>query len=365
MDKRTNNRQRPASDAADRRRPPQHHPHQPNNASWGDLDEENQKLCHIIKKKKDQIKRLEELLEVRTKGFSEETKKYAEKVSKLETENYQLTVALKRQEKESKQRFDEMVARYEAERQTASNQIKEVLRQEVKSQVRSEYQGKVAQIEKRIDQMSKEQHSLHRTLSEAKKALSSKDAALQQSDEAWQAKYDALKEKLTLDLEENNKSWEAQQNEVNIKVSLIEEQVLQRDAEILHLTKDNNSLIEKLSEKTEEISRKDDELLQSQRAWEDKCNTLETNITEELAEKHQAEVKQLMDEKVELEDLCLYVNKRRRRFLLFPRRSSDDRETQLQKMKNKMQQKAAKARGAEKMEEEMEAADCSAQAGHQ
>ncbi|KAL7369571.1 hypothetical protein ABVT39_002238 [Epinephelus coioides] len=448
MDNRTNNRQRPAGDAAGRRRPPQHHHHQPNNASWGDLvEEDTRKLFHIIKKKKDQIKRLEELLEARDNGFSSEFKKSAERICELEKQNYDLTLSLQHQEKNSKQQFEEMVAKYEAEKQTASNHIKQVLRQEVESQVRREYQQKEAQLEKQIHQMGaelqkmrEEQHSLLLTMSDAHTAMTTKDAALQQSQEAWQAKYDALSEtmeentkrcetqvneftikaslmeeqihqrdleilRLTKDnncltnkltetaqeltsradevlqsqraweeklqtvkdslykqAEEHQQSWESQQTQVRVKV---EAEIQQRDAEILRLTEDNNGLLKKLLEKTEELSRKDDEVLQSQRAWEDKCNTLETNITEELAEKHQAEVKQLMDEKVELEDLCLYVNKRRRRFLLFPRRSSDDRETQLQKMKNKMQQKAAKARGAEKMEEEMEAADCSAQAGHQ
>ncbi|XP_049417043.1 citron Rho-interacting kinase-like [Epinephelus fuscoguttatus] len=515
MDRRTNNRQRPAGDAAGRRRPPQHHHHQHNNASWGDLvDEENQKLCHIIKKKKDQIKRLEELLEARDRGFSSEFKKSAERVCELETQNYDLTLSLQRQEKNSKQQFEEMVAKYEAERQTASNHIKQVLRQEVESQVRSEYQQKEAQMEKQIHQMGaelqkirEEKQSLLLTLADAHTAMTSKDAALQQSEEAWQAKYEALTEKM----EENTRRCETQVNEFTIKASLMEEQIHQRDleilrltednsclanklaetaqeltsraaellqsqraweetlqtvkdnfykeaeesqqswesqqtqvrvkveaeiqqkdAEILRLTKDNNGLIEQLSEKTEELTRKDDELLQSQRAWEETLQTVKDNFYkeaeesqqswesqqtqvrvkveaeiqqkdaeilrltednnglieklsekteeltrkddellqsqrawEELAEKHQAQVKQLMDEKVELEDLCLYVNKKRKRFLLFPRRSSDDRETQLQKMKNKMQQKAAKARGAEKMEEEMEAADCSAQAGHQ
>ncbi|KAL7370102.1 hypothetical protein ABVT39_019171 [Epinephelus coioides] len=527
MDNRTNNRQRPAGDAAGRRRPPQHHHHQPNNASWGDLvEEDTRKLFHIIKKKKDQIKRLEELLEARDNGFSSEFKKSAERICELEKQNYDLTLSLQHQEKNSKQQFEEMVAKYEAEKQTASNHIKQVLRQEVESQVRREYQQKEAQLEKQIHQMGaelqkmrEEQHSLLLTMSDVHTAMTTKDAALQQSQEAWQAKYDALSEtmeentkrcetqvneftikaslmeeqihqrdleilRLTKDnncltnkltetaqeltsradevlqsqraweeklqtvkdslykqAEERQQSWESQQTQVRVKVEAeiqqrdaeilrltednnclankltetaqeltsradevlqsqraweeklqtvkdslykqaeerqqswesqqtqvrvkVEAEIQQRDAEILRLTEDNNGLLKKLSEKTEELSRKDDEVLQSQRAWEDKCNTLETNITEELAEKHQAEVKQLMDEKVELEDLCLYVNKRRRRFLLFPRRSSDDRETQLQKMKNKMQQKAAKARGAEKMEEEMEAADCSAQAGHQ
>ncbi|KAL7383210.1 hypothetical protein ABVT39_006577 [Epinephelus coioides] len=123
---------------------------------------------------------------------------------------------------------------------------------------------------------------------------------------------------------------------------------------------------QKLSETTEELRGKDAQLLQSQTSWQDKYTALE-RTSKDLAEKQQSletEVVQLVTNKVELEDLCLYINKRKR-FLLFPRRSSDDRETQLQILKTNMQQKAAKTRGDEKMEEEMEAVYCSAQAGHQ
>ncbi|KAL7386988.1 hypothetical protein ABVT39_016661 [Epinephelus coioides] len=532
MDRRANNRQRPAGDAAGRRRPPQHHYHLLNNASWGDLDEpEHMRFCHIIKKKKDQIKRLEELLEARDRGFSSEIKKQAERASHLETENYNLTLALQCQEKESKQRFEEMVAKYEAERQTASNQINQVLRQEIESQIQSVYQEKEAQMEKKIHQMGtdllkirEEQQGLLLTLADAHTAITSKDAALQQSEEAWQAKYEALSEKLTMDMDEKNKKWETQKNEFTIKVSLMEEQIHQRDLEILRLTEDNNCLIEKLAETTQEVTSRAAELLQSQTAWEEKLQTLKDNLYKEVEEKRQSwesqqtqvrvkveaeiqqrdveilrltkdnnclieklaetaqeltcrtaelrqsqmsseeelktlkdnfskevkesqqswdylltmtakfeaeinqrdfeilrltedkvslvqklcdtaeeltskdaqllqsqtfwqdksavlenitkqmaqkqqswerEVAQLNADNAELEDLCLYLNNKRKRFLLFPRRSSDDRETQLQKLKTKMQQKAAKARVDENMEEEMEAADCSAQAGHQ
>ncbi|KAL7376796.1 hypothetical protein ABVT39_015978 [Epinephelus coioides] len=211
MDRRTNNRQRPAGEAAGCRGPPRNDHHQHNNASRGNQeDEEHQRLCRIIKKSKDYIKHLEELLEAR----DTECQKHAERVSKLETDNFQLTFALQQ---------------------------------------------------------------------------------------------------------------------------------------------DNNSLIQKLSKTTEELSGKDAELLQCQTSWQEKYTALES-ITEDLAEKQQSwetEVVQLVAVKAELEDLCLYVNKKRRCFLLFPRRSSDDRETQLQKLRNK------------KKQEEMEAAGCSAQTGQQ
>lgn len=55
------------------------------------------------------------------RGQRQGVQNYAEKVCELQTENYQITLALQRQEKEmeaaqhlSKQQFEEMVARYEA-----------------------------------------------------------------------------------------------------------------------------------------------------------------------------------------------------------------------------------------------------------
>ncbi|KAL7373604.1 hypothetical protein ABVT39_010368 [Epinephelus coioides] len=150
------------------------------------------------------------------------------------------------------------VARYEAERQTAPNQIKQVLRQEVESQVQSEYPEKEAQMREQMDQMGTdllklrdEKHSLLRTLAEAHTAMSSKDAALQQSEDVWQAKYEALSQKSATDMEANNQRCETQEKKLTIKVCLMEEQLHQRNLEIIRLTEDNNRLVKKLAETTE------------------------------------------------------------------------------------------------------------------
>ncbi|KAL7395883.1 hypothetical protein ABVT39_024758 [Epinephelus coioides] len=255
MDRRPNYRYRPANEAAGRLGPPQHHHHQHNCAAWRNQEQEFQKTCHIIRKKNDQIKRLEELLEARDEGFSSECKKQAERVCKLETDNYQLTLCLQRQERESKQQFEEMVTRYEAEKQTASDQIKKVLRQEVESQVQSEYQEKEAQMTQQISQMGTDLLKLREEQQGLLHAvMTTKDAALQQSEEVWQVKYEAVSEKLAAENEENTKRWETQEKDFTIKVSLMEEQLHQRDLEILRLTEDDDCLVKKLSETTEELS---------------------------------------------------------------------------------------------------------------
>ncbi|KAL7373270.1 hypothetical protein ABVT39_002628 [Epinephelus coioides] len=223
------------------------------------------------------------------------------------------------------------------------------------TQSRVKVESDISQRDAEIIRLTEDNNSLNNKLSKTAEELRGKDVQLLQSQTAWHDKYAAL-EKVTEDLAEKQQSWEPQQTHSRVKV---EPDISQRDAEILRLTEDNNSLNNKLSKTAEELRVKDAQLLQSQTACHDKYTALE-KVTKDLAEKQQSletEVTQLVADKAELEDLCLYINKKRRRFLLFPRRSSDDRETQLQKLKIKMQQKAAKTRGDE-MEEEMEAGDC-------
>lgn len=67
-------------------------------------------------------------------------------------------------------------------------------------------------------------------LTEMTNQLLNKGAALLLSEEAWQGKYSALEEKLTQDLAEKHQTWEMQK-----KMNQMEEEIHQRDTEILDL----------------------------------------------------------------------------------------------------------------------------------
>ncbi|XP_037619578.1 probable serine/threonine-protein kinase irlD [Sebastes umbrosus] len=205
----------------------------------------------------------------------------------------------------------------------------------------------------------------------------------------WEEKYEALtelsenlvmreeiREKELQQLEDDNKDLKdkldlaekdsKQQAELQWKVSQLEQQMHQRDAEVLDLIKQKTSLSEKLTETRKMLLDKRDELVDCEETWDLKYRRQNVNFYKILEEKNQfymTKIKQLLDdnenlvykynkdlaensqswastviemhhEKTLLEDICLDMKKKMRGFFSCSR--TVDRETMLTNMKSKM-----------------------------
>ncbi|TKS65855.1 hypothetical protein D9C73_028103 [Collichthys lucidus] len=90
------------------------------------------------------------------------------------------------------------------------------------------------------------------------------------------------------------------QNDLQQKLKMMEQQLLQKDKEILDLQRNNHDLSHKLTEVSAEF--------QSDSAWQTKYNALQEKFTEEMAAKQQsceATAEQLVEEKKKVEELQL------------------------------------------------------------
>ncbi|TKS85203.1 hypothetical protein D9C73_020140 [Collichthys lucidus] len=90
------------------------------------------------------------------------------------------------------------------------------------------------------------------------------------------------------------------QNDLQQKLKMMEQQLLQKDKEILDLQRNNHDLSHKLTEVSVEF--------QSDSAWQTKYNALQEKFTEEMAAKQQsceATAEQLVEEKKKVEELQL------------------------------------------------------------
>ena len=112
-------------------------------------------LWHIIHKKKVRVERLEEVLDARVKGFSEEHKKNYQTILKQESEIAQLKRRLQDQEDKSKLDYTSMVDKYE--KQIASYQVGLMFQTPGETQSGSELQAKVDQLEEQIRQRDTEE----------------------------------------------------------------------------------------------------------------------------------------------------------------------------------------------------------------
>ncbi|XP_037613746.1 golgin subfamily A member 6-like protein 1 [Sebastes umbrosus] len=220
-------------------------------------------------------------------------------------------------------------------------------------------------------------------------ALSVEVFELIKSQEAWEAKYNTVKDLLE-NISVREKIWETKvqqledkkkaledkldlaekdrtpQAELWWRVSQLEQQIHQKDAEVLDFSEYKWSLSQKLSETRQKLSEKEKELVECKEIWEVKCRELDEESCRVLEEKDQfykTKIKQMLDDNVDLqknfneeleandkswvstarqmdkekmllEDICLDMKKKMRGF--FSSRRTVDRETMLAKMKNKM-----------------------------
>ncbi|XP_054453129.1 golgin subfamily A member 4-like [Anoplopoma fimbria] len=117
--------------------------------------------------------------------------------------------------------------------------------------------------------------------------LNNKGAELQKSEEAWQAKYNALEEKFTKN-QAKTQNWEKLQIEYKEKVNQVEEQIHQRDTEILDLCMEKEGLSQTLTKTKTLLISKEAELLQTEKDWQEKYNNLEMKTTKDLDQKDQS-----------------------------------------------------------------------------
>ncbi|XP_010749258.3 stress response protein NST1 [Larimichthys crocea] len=112
------------------------------------------------------------------------------------------------------------------------------------------------------------------------------------------------------------------QNDLQQKLKMMEQQLLQKDKEILDLQSNNHDLSHKLTEVSAEF--------QSDSAWQTKYNALQEKFTEEMAAKQQsceATKEQLVEERKKVEELQLQMKSEK-----------TEKDQKDQKMKNKDKQ---------------------------
>lgn len=200
------------------------------------------------------------------------------------------------------------------------------------------------------------------------------------------------------------------QNELQRKVIHVEQQLHQRDKEILDIRKEKDGLAQRLTEATNNLWSNGAEFLQSDKLWQRKYKVLQEKFRKEIAEKElswetrvkqveeekknlaekerslETRVNQLEEEKKELEELCLKnktqkMSKKDKREMKKKQKEEEEEmkkkekqeKTEMKKKENEMKKKKKgfmswmhwKKKCDSDSEEEEEAACCSSQVGQQ
>ncbi|KAK9525910.1 hypothetical protein VZT92_016581 [Zoarces viviparus] len=207
----------------------------------------------------------------------------------------------------SKQEYDIMVARYEAERQVSARKT-----QMCEVQCTDEYQSNMNHVQEEL-------HYKNSTILDLSQRLSKKHAELAQKEKDWVEKEELMQgnidrlgdEKKAMAVKfENNLSQKQGEfmailQNVTQEWKQQEDKIYRRDVKIMELLKEKEC--QKLTETTDKLIHKEAEVLQSENVWKEKYEALGEKSTRELAQTEQTVVElqehitRILDERKQLE----------------------------------------------------------------
>ncbi|XP_059181652.1 paramyosin-like [Centropristis striata] len=265
-------------------------------------------FCHQVRKFKDRIKRLEELLEVRVRDFNAEHKKSYETITKQESEISHLKKSLQLQEEKmqaaqllSKQENEMIVTRYEALKKNLSDQNKEVFvftatvagprteEPHTESKV-VQLQAQLLKKDAEIQELSKRTDTLTQIISNTSSLMSRRREEHLQSNKAWEAKYKALEDEKRALEDKSTKGLDEKclPPEQQGQITEMKAQIEEMEADIKVLTSRKERMFQVLTTTRSQLESKDAELVQCDKAWEAKYKALQDKFEKDLAEQQQS-----------------------------------------------------------------------------
>ncbi|XP_032362749.1 microtubule-associated protein 1A-like [Etheostoma spectabile] len=205
--------------------------------------------CNTVPKKV-QVGRLEELLVTRATDFRQEIC-HLKKTIQLE-----------------KDKYNEMVDKYEAEKEKVQGKVKQHLNLII------ERGYEIVDLNSSID-------SLTQTLKEKVFELNTNEAELQQSKKTWSAKCTALEDRFTKDLAEKEESWEIRFNTLQTMCNSLQENLKMEQVKNKDWQKKAKQMEEEKKEQEEKFIK---DLAEKQQSWEIKDKQMEEE-KKELEEK--------------------------------------------------------------------------------
>lgn len=299
------------------------------------LREKDEELLHI----REDNQRLSWRLQETTENMQSQEVKFLESKDNWQLKYNELQEKLIQELAEK----DKMATSLEAERQKVSehndmnvklkadNQKTAMLKNDLQIKV-NQCTWHLQQKEKELKTLRDENDHLAQSLQELLENLQSYETEFLQSEENWQLKFDDLQEKLREELAEKEKmaaSLEAErqkvaeqndeniqlkvdnqknvllQNELQIKVNQYDQQLCEKEEELLNLREDNDRLSCSLQETIENLQTHETKFLLSEGNWQLKYNDLQEKLRDELTMREEiwdTRVRQLQEELTKKEE---------------------------------------------------------------
>ncbi|KAK5917332.1 hypothetical protein CgunFtcFv8_012231 [Champsocephalus gunnari] len=258
----------------------------------GAFQEERTKFCHSMRKQKDKVKRLEELLSYRDSGLHKENKRLVDTIVEREAEISRLKENVQDAERHHQRQQEDTVTWYETQKQKLSDQHNEAhlvtlnllqRREEQLLQCEDKFTKSLAE---HTLTWESERQAMVMKLKEVEKKRNyraSRNKTLETEFLQMEAQWKRQEEKLSKDLAQNQESWETD-------VKQLEEQVREQEEKLSKDLAQNQEswetdvkqLEEQVREQEEKLSK---DLAQNQESWETELHLVETKLKEVTQEK--------------------------------------------------------------------------------
>ncbi|XP_037641525.1 interactor of constitutive active ROPs 5-like [Sebastes umbrosus] len=194
-------------------------------------------------------------------------------------------------------------------------------------------QDEVYHRDNEILNLIKEKQDLSEKLRETTSQLQLKGGELLDSETVWQDKFKALKDRSAKDMAEKEQAWETLQLELQKKVDQVQDELHRIDDEIEGLSQQLETKLKKVQDENKDLAEKQPRRETEVQLMHTRVRQMEVDLANEQ-HRWETKIKQLEMEKEDLEELCLKLNNKRGFF--FRKRDTEDRQTELQKLKSKM-----------------------------
>ncbi|KAK5901838.1 hypothetical protein CesoFtcFv8_007156 [Champsocephalus esox] len=236
----------------------------------GAFQEERTTFCHSMRKQKDKIKRLEELLKYRNSGLHKENKKLVDTIMEHEAEISRLNGNIENAECQHKRQMDQIVARHEAEKGNVSDEKAQATSDSENNDVPLQCDPEIIKLRMRKGETMKELMRQGEELLECVTILEDRNSDLEEQMREQE-------EKFSKDLADKSHTWETEKQQMLTTLNEVTQEKNNMTKETLTL----ESEFKQVEAKLKQVEKEKDRLAENNLSCETEIKQLEEQVREQ------------------------------------------------------------------------------------
>ncbi|XP_033956560.1 golgin subfamily A member 6-like protein 22 [Pseudochaenichthys georgianus] len=236
----------------------------------GAFQEERTTFCHSMRKQKDKIKRLEELLKYRDSGLHKENTKLVDTIMEHEAEISRLNGNIENAECQHKRQMDQIVARHEAEKGNVSDEKAQATSDSVNNDVPLQCDPEIIKLRMRKGETMKELMRKGEELLECVTILEDRNSDLEEQMREQE-------EKFSKDLADKSHTWETEKQQMVTTLNELTQEKNNMTKETLTL----ESEFKQVEAKLKQVEKEKDRLAENNLSCETDIKQLKEQVREQ------------------------------------------------------------------------------------